>query len=207
MEDRKIFCEKNVIDFAETKLTHFSGEEYLGEKIIMYNQVHLAVSYKGDLENYLGIAKLRLSRKALEKGCVMAVDGHYYQDNVQDGSVIFAATGLRSFKESFNRTPIHNRNSNSEIKRKIFAEENMTHISTKHFLERILFNPEDYKSNMDIYLDYKGEPEEDYIHLAELNLADIALKQNCNFVTQIDYTKHDPKKASVSISATGLKRY
>jgi hypothetical protein len=206
MEDKKIFYEKDVIDFAETKIIHFSGEEYLGEKIIMYNQVHLAVSYKGDLENYLGIAKLKLAEKALEKGCVMVVDSHYFKDDVNNGSVIFVATGLRSYEKANKIKSNHSNINNKKIRRDIFAEEHMTHISSKNFLERILSDIKNYKP-IEMYVYHKGRSDEDYLHQAELALAGSVIKQNYSFVTQMDYTEHDPEKAIVSIVATGLKRY
>jgi hypothetical protein len=205
MENKNRFYNQDVINFAESKSIHFSGEEYLGEKIIMYNQVHLAVSYKGELENYLGIAKLKLARKALEKGCVMAVDGHYYKDDVHDGSVIFAATGLRSFEEAHKRIPIYKKIKDYQLRIEVFAEEHMTHVSTKNFLERLLFNPEDYHP-IRLHMGYQKKPQEDYMSSALLNLAKVAIETNCEFVTEIDYTKHDPKNGNVSIAATGLKR-
>lgn len=183
-------------DFAERSVTHVPGEKYLGKKIEQYEQVHLAVAYTGNPKDYLAQARVKLARKARAKGCEYAVDGDFCQNRASKGSVIFAATGLR---------PIKRNTLERNVTAEVFADENISHISAGEFLQRKGDSPDNYDS-IGITTDYKGKPGEEYLQGAELTLAVTAIRKGCQYVTEIDYTSHDPKKRTVSIAARGLKK-
>jgi len=54
---------KDLESFAKYRITHTSGEEHLGEELEEYEQVHLAVAYSGNPNDYLDRARVKLAKK------------------------------------------------------------------------------------------------------------------------------------------------
>jgi hypothetical protein len=185
-------------EWAKRHITEEPGEELFGkDEIMRYEQVHLAVAYHGrNSHNYQQRARLKMAKKAKEHGCIDVVDGDNCQNRPEEGSEIFAATGLR---------PKARKSLDEELSLDDFAKLRMSHIDRIEFLRRIGDNPDNYDL-IDIRASHQGNPKEDYLHGAELKLACIALKERCAYVTNMDYTSHDPVKRTVSISAKGLRK-
>jgi len=181
--------------FAKYTIAHLPAEQQI-ENLSDYEQVHVAVAYSGDPKDYLDRARIELAKKAIAKGCERAVDADYCQDKPDRGSVILAATGLRKKKASkLERT----------LTPEIFAEEDISHVSRREFLQRKNDSPDKYKS-VELTVAYQGKEGENYLEAAELKLAKEAIKEGCRYVTEMDYISHDPEHRTVSMAVTGLIR-
>jgi hypothetical protein len=188
---------KEIKKWAEKYVTDEPGEVRLGKKQVnKYEQVHLAVAYKGDIKDYLENARMEIAKKARKNRCFYVVDGDNCQNIPEEGTEIFAGTGLR---------PKSRKSLEGKLSPEDFAKLRLSHIDKTEFLRRIGDNPKNYDL-IDIQVAHQGNPEiqEDYLQDTELKLAEKAIKKSCSYVTNIDYTFHNPEKKSVSISATGL---
>lgn len=187
--------DQSLEEWAKRHVSDEPGEVRLGEdEVTGFEQVHLAVAYKGDIQTYLQKARLEMARKAKELECVYVVDGDNCQNRPDEGTEIFAATGLR---------PKSSKSLDGKLSLDDFAKLRISHIDRVEFLRRIGDNPDNYNL-IDIQAAHQGGPEEDYLHDTELKLVQTALREGCTYVTNMDYTSHNPEKRTVSISATGL---
>ncbi|MDP2924921.1 MAG: hypothetical protein Q8N99_00965 [Nanoarchaeota archaeon] len=196
----EITAEMNDEDFykiVERCVTDEPGEVKLGsEEVTQYEQVHLQFNYVGgNIRNYQKKARAGLARKALKEGCLYAVDGDNCQNIVSERREIFVATGLR---------PKIARSLDSKLSDEEFLRLRMSHIDKDEYLRRMGLNPQDYHT-IDIPVAYQAQnPEEDYVEETEKLLANEARKKDGKFVTNMDYTSHDPVARTVSITGTVL---
>jgi hypothetical protein len=186
----------DTLDFAKTRVVETSGEEFLGERLIRYNQLHLAVSTSG--EDYRERAKEEIAKKAMLKGCEFAVDLRSFLD--MDDSVILVATGLRN--NSLQRDEAALLGCTSGFINR-YLERNASHLPANSFLGRMRKNPGDY-SFENLRVLYPGQYGEDNLGNAEFHLAHEAIRKRCEFVTGISYRQNNQETGWIEITAKGL---
>jgi hypothetical protein len=183
--------------WAEENVSDEPGEVWFGKnKITKFEQIHLAVAHKGNNNDYLKGARIKIAKEAMRYGCFFVIDGDNCQNRPDERTEIFAGTGLR---------PPSGISLDRKLTSKEFAKLRMSHIDKKEYLRRIEDNPKNYKL-INIQTAYQGKPDakEDYLSKAEVNLAHEALKKGCTHLTNMDYIFHNPEQRTVSIAATGL---